>query len=140
VTAAGVILDTSALIVYGTNDLQILPLDELLQELRDDTGGAPVISAVAHAEALQFHAGDETATQRLWVLTDTYGSVPLSPAASPAVDLVVAEASVTPGMAHSMALSAHRDWHLATYAASTLRRVGFEPRLILDLNEVFGVE
>ena len=136
-TVAGVVLDVSSLVIYAKNDLQALPVDELLQELREDTGGAVVIPSWSHADALLVLDGDKTATDRLWSLSDTHGVVPPSPDVQAVVDLIVNESAVSQGMAHAMVLSAQRDWHLATYSASTLERVGFAQRLILDLDQLF---
>jgi hypothetical protein len=137
VTVAGVVLDVSSLVVYAKNDLQALPIDELLQELREDTGGIVVIPSLSHADALLVLAGDKVATDRLWSLSDAFGVVPPSPDVQTVVDLIVAESEVSPGLAHAMILAAQRDWYLATYAAGTLMRVGFESRLILDLDQMF---
>ncbi|MGX6604853.1 hypothetical protein ACWKSP_22395 [Micromonosporaceae bacterium Da 78-11] len=136
-TATGVVLDVSALIIYARNDLQALPVDELLRVLREDTGGTVVIPSLSHADALLVLDGDKEATDRLWSLSDAFGVVPPSPDVQVVVDLIVSESEVSAGMAHAMVLAAQRDWHLATYAAGTLERVGFDPRLVLDLNQIF---
>lgn len=137
---ADVVFDASALVIYAKNDLQSLAVAELLHEMRDDPHSNPIIPGLAHADALIIADGDKDATARLWALTDTYGLVPASPNVRHAVGLIVAEGRVSAGMAHAMLLAAQRDCHLATYTAATLRQVGFEPRLILDLDEMFHDE
>jgi hypothetical protein len=137
VSVAGVVLDVSSLVIYAKNDLRSLPVDELLQELREDADGVVAIPSLSHADALLVLDGDKPATDRLWLLSDTHGVLPPSPDVQAVVDLIVGESAVSQGMAHAMVMSAQRDWLLATYAASTLQRAGFEPRLILDLDELF---
>ncbi|MET0416616.1 MAG: hypothetical protein ABW022_11415 [Actinoplanes sp.] len=137
---SGVVLDASALVIYAKDDLQALPVDELLRELRDDPRSPLAIPALAHEDALRILDGDSTATARLWALSDEHGVVPASPDMLRAVNLIVGEGRVSAGMAHAMLLAAQRDWLLATYAAPTLQVAGFEPRLILDLDEVFRAE
>jgi hypothetical protein len=137
---ADVVLDASALVIYAKNDLQALPVDELLQELREDPRSTPVIPGLAHADALHILDGDKAATIRLWELSDAHGVVPASPDVQRAVDQITGDGHVSAGMAHAMLLSAQRDCFLATYTASTLRQVGFDSRLILDLDEMFRPE
>ena len=137
---ADVVFDASALVIHAKNDLQALPVDELLDEMLDDPHSNPIIPALAHADALLVVDGDKEATARLWALTDRYGVVPASPDVRLAINLIVREGRVSAGMAHAMLLAAQRDCHLGTFTAATLRQVGFEPRLILDLDELFRPE
>lgn len=137
---ADVVFDASALVIYAKNDLQALPVEELLGEMLDDPHSNPIIPALAHADALIVVDGDQEATGRLWALSDTYGVVPASPDAQRAIHLIVREGRVSAGMAHAMVLAAQRDCHLGTFTAATLLQVGFEPRLILDFDELFRPE
>lgn len=137
---ADVVLDASALVIYAKNDLQALPVDELLTEIGEDPHSNLIIPALAEADALRIVDGDKSATDRLWALTDVHGIVPASPDMQRAVALVADEGAVSAGMAHAMLVAAHRGCFLATYTAATLRQVGFQPELILDLDELFRPE
>lgn len=133
----GVVLDASAMVAYAQSDSLALPVDELLQELREDTGGPVHLPEFAYADALAILDGDKEATGRLESFAAAHGVTAADRDTEHVVGLVVAGTGVSPGMAHAMVLAAVRACSLATYAAPTLRRAGFDDRLILDLDEMF---
>ncbi|MFI5895615.1 hypothetical protein ACIA5D_36525 [Actinoplanes sp. NPDC051513] len=136
----GVVLDTSALVEYARNDVRALPIDELLRELREDTGGPVHIPWYALEEAQQVLADDRAALARLESFAGAHGVRLADADTTRAVDLIVEEGRVTPGLAHAMLLSVTGGLSLATYAAPTLEQAGFSLGRVLDLDEVFREE
>lgn len=133
-----VVLDTSTLIVYAENDLQSLPVDELLDELRYDSGGRALIPWFALEDAQWVFRDDRTALDRLQALVAEFGVQLADANVRRAVDMLVAKGQVTAGMAHAMLLAVQAGCDVATFAASTLRSHGFEA--INDLDESFPPE
>jgi hypothetical protein len=137
----GVVLDASALVAYSQNDLLAFPLDELLRELREDTGGPVHIPEYALVDARVILHDDKTALARLESFAAAHGCVQaIGRGDQETIQLIVADAGVSWGLAHAMLLAAVRGALLATYVASTLHRAGFDARLILDLDEFFRPE
>lgn len=133
----GVVLDASALVAYAQDDLLSLPVDELLQELREDTGGAVHIPGLAHADAVEILDGDKPATARLESFAAAHGVLDAPAGERDTIGRIVTETGVSAGMAHAMLLAARLRCLLATYAAPTLARAGFDAQLVLDLDEFF---
>lgn len=134
-TVLDVVLDASALVVYAENDLQALPIDELLDELRNDTGGRVLIPWFAVEDALRILRDDRRALDRLQALTAEFGVQLPDAGTQQAVEVVVAEGQVTAGMAHAMLLAVTAGCDVATYSASTLRQAGFAA--VNDLGDAF---
>lgn len=137
----GVVLDASALVAYAQNDLLAFPLDELLSEVREQTRGAVHIPEFALVDARRILHGDKTGLARLESFAAAHGITPTANRGEQeTVQLIVAEARVSWGLAHAMLLTVTTRSTLATYAAPTLERAGFEMRLVLDLDEFFRPE
>lgn len=136
----GVVLDASALVAYAQNDLRALPVEELLRELREDTGAAVHIPCCACGDAVEIVRDDKAATSRLASFAASYGVVTASRTEHQVIASIVAEASVSHGLAHAMLVAAGQGSSLATYAAATVLRAGLDERLILDLDEFFRPE
>ena len=136
----GVVLDASALVAYALNDLRALPVDELLRELREDTGAAVHVPCCACGDALEILRDDKAATSRLLAFVASYGMIDASRAEQQIIAAIVAQAGVSEGLAHAMLIAAGQGSSLATYAAATVQRAGFDERLILDLDEFFRLE
>lgn len=135
-----VVLDASALVVYAENDLQSLPVDELLRELREDTGGAVLIPWYAVEDAQQILRDDRAALERMQSLTTRWGIRLADAGTQQAITVVATEGQVTAGMAHAMLLAVQAGCQLATYSAATLRKAGFDAASILDLGDTFPSE
>lgn len=137
----GVVLDVSALIAYARSDMQALPLDELLREMREDTGAAVLIPGYAFSEARWILNGEQDALDRLESFADAYGTVEADdPELTKALKLIVSMSGVSLAMAQAMLLTITTDSMLATYTAPTLSAAGFEMRKVLDLDEMFRAE
>jgi hypothetical protein len=135
----GVVFDASALVAYAQNDVLAMPVDELLRELREDTGGPVILPELAFTDAAAIVADDKAATARLESFAAAHGLIAAGPDVQDVVGVLVAQVGVSPGVAHAILLAAERGFPLATYAASTVGRTGFAPRLILDLDELFRI-
>lgn len=133
----GVVFDASALVAYAQNDLLAMPVDELLRELREDTGGTVRIPRLAYTDALDIVADDKAAVGRLESFAAAHGVVEADPGVLHLIGMIVAEAGVSAGMAHALVLASVWACNLATYTAATLERAGFDERLVLDLDEFF---
>jgi len=134
---SGVVFDASALAEYARDDLRSFPVDELIREMREDTGQPVIIPWFALDEAQQVISGDLNAVARLESFASAHGVRLADDEMRKAVDLVVEAARVTRGLAHAMILAAAGRRQLATYAMPTLRQAGFEVELVLDLDEMF---
>lgn len=131
----GVVLDASALVEYARNDLRSLPVDELLGEIAD-TGSPIIIGWFALDEARQILDDQPAALDHLEALVAEHGVRLPDNAMTKTVDLVSAEGQLSRGLAHSMLLAVGGR-QLATYAAATLRAVGYDMGRVLDLDEIF---
>jgi hypothetical protein len=140
VTDPGVVLDASALVAYAQNDMQAFPVDELLRELREDTGGAVHLPWFAVEEAQQILADDRPALARLESFVAAHGVRLADADTVRAVDLIVAESKVSRGLAQAMLTAVVTRASLATYATATLEQAGFAGVLVLDLDEMFRPE
>lgn len=135
---SGIVLDASALVAYSHDELLAFPIDELLRELREDTGAPVHIPEYALVDARVILHGDKTALARLESFAAAHGVTPVHGRdEQETVQLIVAEAGVSWGLAHAMMLTVTTHTSLATYAAATLQRAGFDARLVLDLDEFF---
>lgn len=139
-SARDIVLDASALTVYAESDLQALAVDELLDELRYDSGGRCLIPWFALEDAQRILRDDRSALGRLQVLTAEFGVQLADAGTQQAVEVLAAEGQLTSGMAHAMLLAIQAACQVATYSASTLRKTGFTARSILDLGDTFPLE
>lgn len=135
--AFDVVLDTSALVAYAQNDLRSLPVDELLDELREDSGGAVIIGWFTAEDAQQVLGDDRPALARLQSLVAAHGVRLADADMRRTVALIAGEGQVSRGLAHAMLLSAMDGCSVATCAAATLRTAGFATSRILDLDAFF---
>lgn len=134
----GVVLDTSALVAYARSDMRSFPVDELLREMREDTGAAVLIPELALVDARWVLHDEKDALERLDNFAAAHGTHGgEDPGLVATVRLLVAEAGVSQGMAHAMLLAGMTRSELATYSAPTLAAAGFEMRTVLDLDEFF---
>lgn len=134
----GVVFDASALVAYALNDLNALPVDELLDVMRDDTHAPVHIPAYALVDAQVILHDDKAARERLEAFAGEHGVHQVgSRDEQETIQLIVAESGVSWGMAHAMLLTITTNSSLATYAAHTLERAGYEMSLVLDLDEFF---
>ncbi len=134
----GVVLDASALVAYARSDMRSFSIDELLDEMREDTGAPVIIPGFALLDAQQILRGEKDALDRLDSFADAHGVLGLDdPAVESTVRLLSAEAGVSPGLAHAMLLTLMTRSELATHSAPTLAAAGFEMRKVLDLDEFF---
>jgi len=140
VTDPGVVVDASSLAEYARNDLRSLPIDELLRELREDTGGPVYIPLLALEEAQQILGNDRPALARLESLVAAHGVKLADAEMLKAVELMAVEGNVSRGLAHAALLSRLLGTTLATYLAPTLERAGFDMAKVLDLDEIFRGE
>lgn len=134
-TVQDVALDASALVVYSESDLEALPVDELLDELRHDTGGRVLIGWFALEDAQTILGDNRRALDRLQALAAEFGVQLADAGVRTAVEVLAVEGRITAGMAHAMLLAAQAGCRVATYSASTLRKAGFTQ--ILDLGDTF---
>lgn len=139
-TDPGIVVDASSLVEYALNDLRALPIDELLRELREDTGGPVLIPWLAVDEAQQILGDDPAALKRLEEFVGAHGVRFADAEMVKAVDLMVAGSDLSHGLAHAALLSLLTGASLATYAAPTLARAGYGMRRVLDLDEIFRDE
>jgi hypothetical protein len=138
VSEEGVVFDTSALVEYARNDLRSLPVDELLREMREDSGWPVIIPLLALVDAQAVLGDDLPALERLESFATAHGFRLADAEMLRAVDLIADQAKVTPGLAQAMLLTAAgRKRQLATYAAPTLEQAGYEMSRVLDLDEMF---
>jgi hypothetical protein len=137
VAVEDIVPDTSALIAYAENDLRALPVDELLEELREDSGGQVILGWFVLEDAQRVLRADRTALGRLEVLASEHGVRFADADMQQAIGLIVAEGQVSRGLAHAMLLTAAAGCSLATYAAPTLEKAGFAMSRVLDLDEFF---
>jgi hypothetical protein len=92
---------------------------------------------MAYADAMAIVGDDKTAAARLESFAEAHGIVDAGPDVQQVVEVIVAKVGVSPGMAHALVVAASGACPLATYAASTAQRAGFDARLVLDLDEFF---
>ncbi len=137
-TAQDIVLDTSALVVYAENDFQTFPLDELLDELRYDTGGRAFIPWFALEDAQRILRDDRAGLRRLQDLVAEFGVELADTAAQRGVEEVALAGKLTAGSAHAMLLAVQAGCRVATFAALTLRNAGF--RQFIDLEASFPPE
>jgi hypothetical protein len=135
VTVQDVALDASALVVYAESDLEALPVDELIDELRYDTGGRLLIPWYALEDAQTILGDNSRALDRLQALAAEFGVRLVDVNTRRAIEALAVEGQITAGMAHAMLLAAQAGCRVATYSASTLRKVGYAQ--ILDLGDAF---
>ena len=135
---SGVVLDVSALIVYARSDMQAMPVDELLREMREDTGEPLYLPHHAYTEASWILQDETDALKRLESLAEAHGTRRADdPEAEKVLKLMMSMSGVSLGMAHAMLLTVATKSMLATHAAATLSAAGFEMRKVLDLDEMF---
>ncbi|GAA0494526.1 hypothetical protein Ade02nite_20140 [Paractinoplanes deccanensis] len=139
-TDPGIVVDASALVAYAHNDMRSFAIDELLRELREDTGGPVHIPFFAVEEAQQILADDTDALTRLESFVTAHGMRLADADMRSAVDAIVAASPLSRGLAQAMLISIADNLSLATYAAGTLEQAGAGMTRVLDLGEVFGAD
>jgi TusA-related sulfurtransferase len=134
----GVVFDASALVAYAQNDMRAFPVDELIAVMRDDTHAPAHIPEFALVDARVILNDDKAALDRLEAFVAEHGVHQVSGRdEQETIQLIVTKSGVSWGMAHAMLLTILTSSSLATYAAPTLERAGYEMRLVLDLDEFF---
>ncbi len=123
----GVVFDASALVAYSLNDMRAFPVDELLGVMRDETLAPVHIPEYALVDARVILHDDKAAMDRLEAFAHEHGIHQVDGRdEQETVQLIVARSGVSWGMAHAMLLTILTSSSLATYAAHTLERVGYE--------------
>lgn len=115
-----------------------MPVDELIREMREDTGAPVYVPELALAEARWVLEGEKDALKRLDSFAASHGVRPADdPGVQETLRMMVAMYGISSGMAHAMLVAVATKSELATYAVSTVRAAGFEMRQVLDLGEMF---
>jgi hypothetical protein len=73
VAVEDIVPDTSALVAYAENDLRALPIDELFDELREDSSGHVILGWFVLEDAQLVLQVDRTALGRLEALASEHG-------------------------------------------------------------------
>jgi hypothetical protein len=99
VAVEDIVPDTSALVAYAENDLRALPIDELFDELREDSSGHVILGWFVLEDAQLVLQVDRTALGRLEALASEHGVRFADADMQRAIGLTVAEGQVSRGMA-----------------------------------------